>query len=318
MKKRKIWMIVASIFLLFGVAVFVTVMSINGWDFTKLSTVQYEENVHEITQEFDSVSLHTDTSDVKVLLASDNKCKVVCYEEEKLTHAVGVVDGTLVINETNRKEWTDYIGLSFEKTQVTVYLPQTAYTTLGIKASTSDVEIAKDFTFQSVDIEVSTGDVKCLASVSGALKITTSTGDVKVEGATAGGLDVTTSTGDIRVKDVSCENLSVVVSTGDATLENVRCENLVSRGSTGEMEMSNVIATGKMSIQRDTGDVEFVACDAAEIWIKTNTGDVEGSLLSPKTFVTDSGTGDVRVPQLGAGGRCEIKTSTGDIEISIR
>ena len=58
-------------------------------------------------------------------------------------------------------------------------------------------------------------------------------------------------------------------------------------------------------------------CDAAEIMINTDTGDVEGSLLSDKIFAAKSGTGDVEVPETGTGGRCIITTDTGDISITV-
>lgn len=61
----------------------------------------------------------------------------------------------------------------------------------------------------------------------------------------------------------------------------------------------------------------FIGCDAAEIYVKTSTGDVTGSLLSGKSFVTDTSTGEVNVPA-SSGGKCEIKTSTGNIKISVR
>lgn len=82
--------------------------------------------------------------------------------------------------------------------------------------------------------------------------------------------------------------------------------------------MKNVNAAEKFSIQRTTGDVKFDGCDASEIDVKTNTGDVAGSLLSDKVFIAASDTGHVDVPQTVIGGKCEITTSTGDIRISIQ
>jgi hypothetical protein len=42
-----------------------------------------------------------------------------------------------------------------------------------------------------------------------------------------------------------------------------------------------------------------------------------GTLLSSKVFIIKTDTGDVDVPKSTVGGRCEITTSTGDVEISI-
>ena len=79
--------------------------------------------------------------------------------------------------------------------------------------------------------------------------------------------------------------------------------------------MKNVIATEKFSIKRSTGDVKFDSCDAAEIFVETDTGDVNGSLLTNKVFITKTDTGRINVPNSITGGKCEIITNTGDIKI---
>ena len=82
-----------------------------------------------------------------------------------------------------------------------------------------------------------------------------------------------------------------------------------------DISLKNVIATEKISIERSIGDVKFDDCDATEIWVETDTGDVTGNLLSEKIFITETSTGDVNVPKSTKGGKCEITTSTGDIYI---
>ena len=62
----------------------------------------------------------------------------------------------------------------------------------------------------------------------------------------------------------------------------------------------------------------FDACDAAEIYVKTDTGDVTGTLLSDKKFFAESDTGKVSVPKSVTGGRCEISTDTGRIDITVK
>ena len=112
-------------------------------------------------------------------------------------------------------------------------------------------------------------------------------------------------------------DITISVSTGQSTLSDVTCKNLTTDGSTGEVFLKNVIASQAFSIDRSTGDVAFDRCDAAEILVKTSTGDVTGSLLSEKVFITDTSTGDIRVPPTTTGGKCTIKTGTGDIRIDI-
>jgi DUF4097 and DUF4098 domain-containing protein YvlB len=73
-----------------------------------------------------------------------------------------------------------------------------------------------------------------------------------------------------------------------------------------------------LSIERSTGDVKLDSVDAAEIYIDTDTGDVKGTLLSEKIIFATTDTGDVDVPRCTVGGRCEIKTDTGNIEIYLK
>ena len=126
------------------------------------------------------------------------------------------------------------------------------------------------------------------------------------------------STGDVYARGITADVFSISLSTGDVEMQNVSCNQLISTGSTGDVELTNVICNEKLTIKRSSGDVELKGCDAGEILIKTSTGDIEGSLLSAKVFIVDTKTGDKRVPSTTSGGRCEITTKTGDIEITIR
>ena len=55
----------------------------------------------------------------------------------------------------------------------------------------------------------------------------------------------------------------------------------------------------------------------AQYAIVTDTGDVTGTLCSEKIFFAESDTGRVEVPKTMSGGRCEVKTDTGKIILSI-
>lgn len=51
-KATKVWLIAAASLVLIGCMLFVGVMFATGWDFSKLSTVGYETNTHEIAEPF--------------------------------------------------------------------------------------------------------------------------------------------------------------------------------------------------------------------------------------------------------------------------
>ena len=274
----KIWLIIATSLVALGCIIFSVAMTKNYWDFTKLSTVKYETNTYQINENFSNISMNTDTADILFIPSDDKMCKVVCYEMSDMKHTTTVQNETLTINVTDEREWYDHIGITLGSPKITVYLPKTEYDSLAIKEDTGDIEVPKDFKFGSIDIS--------------------------------------TSTGDITITGVTCEGDIVInVSTGRANLTDIKCKSFISDGSTGDISLKNVIATEKFSIERSTGDVKFDACDATEIWVETDTGDVTGKLLSEKIFITQTSTGDVHVPKSTNGGKCEITTSTGDIYI---
>ncbi len=257
--KTKVWLITAAFLVLIGCILFVGVMTALEWDFNALATVEYKTNIHEIREDFDSISIDSDTADIVFLLSDDGKCRAECREQENTKHSVTVENGTLNVKQTDERTVRDLIGLNFDTPKITVYLPEREYLSLCVKVST---------------------------------------GDICVEGINVGALDLT-------------------VSTGKVTLTDISCKSVISNGSTGDILLKNVVAAEKLFIERSTGDVKLVGSDAAEICIKTDTGDVTGSLLTDKTFVAQSDTGRVDVPKNVSGGRCEISTDTGNIKITV-
>lgn len=316
----KIWLIIAACLVAVGLLLFAAVMTWHHWDFSKLSTVKYVSNAHEVTETFHSISLTTNTADVDFVLSEDGVCRVECYEEEKSQHTVSIQDGILTIAVSDERAWYHHIGISWESPKLTVFLPQTQYEKLSVKANTGDISISKDFCFKCVDILTDTGDVTTSASAKGAIKIKTDTGKIQVENIAALSLELSVSTGKITANFIDCRegDVTVNVSTGKAFLDSVWCRNLTSNGDTGDLSLTNVIASDRFSIKRDTGDVRFETCDATEIFVTTDTGDVSGSLCSDKIFFTKTDTGDVDVPRSMTGGKCEITTDTGDIRIEIQ
>lgn len=315
-KSTKAWLITAGSLVLLGCIIFVCTMSVLKWDFQKLSTVKYETNTYDVTDAFNDISLTTDTADIIFALSGDGKCRVECYEEENAKHSVTVENNELVVKINEQKSWYDYIGFYLGSPKITVYLPKAEYGVLTINESTGSIKAPKDLSFKSADISVSTGDIDFFAASQEAVKIKTSTGNICIENNTVGSLDLSVTTGKATVSGVTCNGgITVGVSTGKAALTDIACKSVTSSGSTGDIYLKNVVAAEKLSIERSTGNVKFDRSDAAEIFVKTNTGNVTGSLLTDKVFITQTDTGDVSVPKTVTGGRCEIKTDTGDIKI---
>ena len=315
MKKTWIWIIIAASLMIAGALIFGGTMFATNFEFSE----KFETHEQEISGDVKSVLINTDETGIKILPSEDGKCRVVCVEKKLCHHSVSVTDGELSIKLEDNRKWYDYISFfNFKSPSITVYLPADCIAELKIDAKTADVYIEKDFTFESVDISLSTGDIFCNASSKSIVKIETTTGDISLARMSAETIDLKASTGDIYLYETEASgDISVKVTTGETKLNSVKCKNLTSIGTTGDAGLRLVAAEGHMHIERNTGEIEFHSCDAETVEFKTSTGDVEGSFTSDKIFNCKTSTGKIEVPRSSSGGFCDITTSTGDIEIEI-
>ena len=276
-------------------------------------------DTHEITETFSHISVDVQTSNIIFALSDDGRCRVECYEDQNAKHSVTVQNNTLVIKSSS-KPWYKYIGFNFVTPKLTIYLPENVYGSLFIDNSTGTIDISQNLTFESAELSTSTGKITFAnAVVSDLIQIKAITGHIYLENLSAGSIDTSCSTGKTTMTNVDCtKNITLSTSTGSTHLTDITCRNLATTGNTGKISLKNVIASENFSIQRNTGNVEFEGCDAAQIFIKTNTGDITGTLLSGKIFAFPESTlGKVDVPKTYTGGLCEIISNTGNIKISL-
>lgn len=317
-KTGKSWLAAAAILVLLGAVLFTVAMAASGWDLHKLGTVAYTTNTYKPGGDFENISIDVETTEIEFALSDDGECKVVCYEDEKIRHSVSVRNGTLIIHTVDTRKWYEHISVSFDAPKLTVYLPRAEYGSLTVKTHTGDITVPEGLFFDTLSIEGHTCDVSCSASAGESVEIDLSTGGIALEGVTAGRMKLTTDTGRIRVRRASVgESIRIETDTGRVTLEDVSCKDLDAKSDTGSITLENVVGSGRFEIESDTGDVTLDRSDAGEISVKTDTGDVTGRLLSDKIFLTRTDTGRVNVPRSTTGGKCEIKTSTGDIRVEV-
>ena len=316
---KKAFIIIAVVLVVAGLAVMAGVMIAVRFDFGQFKKTDKVTNTYAPEGIFTSVDIDTDTADILLLPSDDGKLKVVCEETEKIKHSVTVEDSVLMIKVEDTRDWTDRFMFFTDSMKITVYLPAGKYESIKIREETGDVSLPADFSFGSIDVKISTGKVNCSASADGEIGIETSTGNITLSGTTSKSAVLKASTGHVSVDRVTVsDGLSVRVSTGKTTVADTVCGSFETDGSTGRVTMKN-LTSGSFDIERGTGDVIFEDCDAGEIKVKTSTGDVTGTLLTGKNFITGTSTGSVRVPASSPdGGRCEIRTSTGEISLSVK
>ena len=172
---RRFFIILAFLLIIAGVGL-VTVYGVKtGFKFK----AELVTNTHDDIESFDSLDLDIDIADVEFI--NSDSIKVVCIETEKLTHSVKVENNTLKINYVDELKWYEKIfGLPFRDTKIEVYFPYNHYQNLTIKSSTGDIVIPSEYSFDKINVTLSTGDAKIKASAN-EFNFTASTGELYLE-----------------------------------------------------------------------------------------------------------------------------------------
>lgn len=279
-KKTKVWLILAVSFLLAGGILFTGVMMALDWDFAKLSTTEFTLAEYEVSELYKNIHIDTETSDVVIIPSDVRKTTVTCFEQENMKHLVAVVDGTLTIKLEDTRAFHHHIAINFRKPQIKVYIPRGEYGNLSIEATTGNVLIQNGFSFENIDVSLTTGDIRCNAYAKKGIKLKTTTGDIR--------------------------------------MEDVRAWNAELRLTTGNVYMLNVVLSGNVLVYGTTGIIRLDDCDAKDIYIKLTTGDVFCRFLSYKAVDAHTSTGKMDYLLGVTGDPCYITTTTGDIIVSYR
>ena len=258
MSKTKIWLVTATALVLSGVLLCVGVMMALKWDFLKLSTAHYERNNYEIQEDFHSISIIGDTSDITFIPTPDEMASVFCFEDAKAKHSISVENGTLIIEQTDKRNWYDNIGIIVHDPDIKVYLPQQKYDTLTVTESTGDIEISSGFSFETIDISLSTGDINLTDVNCNKLITAGNTGDVTLKNVIAAeSFHITRTTGDVLLENCDAQTLKIETNTGDVTGSLLSNKIFIAETSTGDIDLPQSVSGGNCEITTTTGDIEI-------------------------------------------------------------
>ena len=295
MSKGKIFFLVLSIILIVGGMTIFGVCYARGNRFD--DNIQYVNNTYELKEEFNKINIDLSISKVEIIKGEKNV--VLVTETDKLVHEIKVLDNELKITNVDKTQWYEKFLIFGTKYSVKICLTDYIYESLNIKCSIGDVRVNEGFEFKNVNVDASTGSV-----VFNTLK--------------ADNLVAKLSTGHFEISGGNVGNINVVGSTGEIVLKNVNTNKAEFKASTGEIRLDNVIAAQELRANASTGSIRFDGIDAPLIVMEASTGSISGSVLHDMIFVASTSLGSVRVPSSTTGGRCELKTSTGSINVSIK
>ena len=300
MKLYKKIIIIISVLLIVagGIITIIAERSIDWNDSSIFDVAAPKAVTYEVEEKFENISANATASNIRLAVSDDGKCKVVCDESKKFTYRVEVKDNTLEVSIKETGEWYQlYFG--WHDTEITIYLPEKAYGKFSATSTSGDIYAPDDFEFGSAQIKSTSGDIRFLSSVKGDAVLKTTSGTVRAEKFTA-------------------KYVEAISTSGEVTLTDIECCDIRAEATSGDVEIICVIAENHLHAECVSGDIELHSSDAQTLFLKSTSGDIEGSLLSEKVFITDTTSGEVQVPHTTSGGKCEIKTTSGDVEIIIK
>lgn len=316
---KKIAIIIACV--MTGVGILILLAAVIGinFDFTRLNTVKTERVSYTIEEDFDSIHVDCMESDVKFVKSDSDECIVECVQEEHVSHEAEVKDGTLNITRIDEREGHEYfmIMFNFEETGVTVHLPEDEYEKLWIKTLSGDIAIPEGFSFSDAEVSTESGDIMCQAKASGSITVKSKSGDAVVMNSSAEDILAKSLSGDVMINSADAVNkLTAEALSGDVEVCDANADNLSASSTSGDIELLRVSAV-EFNAVTTSGDIEFSRCDADDIRMKSTSGDISGTLLSEKMFSVHTTSGHVNVPDDGGSGKCEISTTSGNVNMRI-
>lgn len=259
MNKTKIWLVVAVLLILIGSIVLGVVMMKLNWDFTALSTTEYETNTTNVDAEYKNISITTDTADIELVFSDESK--VVCREQINAKHLVEVKDGTLFVKLSDDRKWYEHVGINFEGSKITVYLSQKDYGTVSVKTATGNVK-AEDLTAELVDISVTTGRINLAHIDCKNLTTNGNTGKTILKNViVAEKLYVTRTTGGVNLDGCDASEIVIKTNTGDVTGTLLTEKVFIAHTDTGRVKVPNTTSGGRCEITTDTGNIKITIAD---------------------------------------------------------
>ena len=290
-KKRtgKTLLIIGLLLAVIGLSLFIGGMTVNHWDFSKMSTVQLQDNEYECNENTTDVTIRFLYSDIRVE-RSETAAKIkITYPitVDRKENPVSFVeireeDGAITLNESGKFLWEhQFFSVHIPKAKLVITLPADGTHNLDLHTECGDIIVKK-------------GDYARLTA-------DTDLGEVHVTEATfTEEINLQTDCGDIIMKNIRGEK-TVIATTNLGTIE------------------SEFVTAPQINLSADSGDLEILFLAGNNIRLETDLGDIEGTITgSEKDFTISAGTnlGSCNLTNRTGGSKnLFVHTGLGDIEI---
>lgn len=307
-------------------------------NFTEKSTFGDTLRTYTAESSICGVAADCGPADFILLPSENNTCRVECAENETVHYVVTTENSVLHICRADSR--TMFSFFKFYRAQrsepVRVYLPQGAYKSLEVKATSGDITVPAGYIFDTASLHGASGDIACCAEF-GSLSAETASGDIALKNAKCNAAELCAASGDATLENVklgknSCietasgkvqitnletAELNVETASGKVSLENAECAALHINTASGGVELTHTVSANAMEIGTASGSIRLENCDAASLALDSMSGSVVGTLNTGKAFRAQSRSGKIDIPFDSGTGTCKVSTLSGSIRIKI-
>ena len=247
--------------------------------------------------------------------ASDKKLEIILDQDITDQVALRVSSGELTVKGLKSA------GADFSTVSGGIRLSDIVSTDVfNIKSSSGDVH-ADRVDAASLSIATDSGDLSASRVRStDRVKLHSASGDIDAGRLiVAGDMTVECASGDVDLSDVECgEALNVRNVSGDIDLDGISCRAAEWFAVSGEVSASDIDIAGPLTSSTVSGDISIDSARARGLNMKSISGDITVELknAAEHTFKAASRVGEVNVPGTYGPLTAEIKSTTGDIDIS--
>lgn len=320
-KTKKILLIIAIICIVIGGIITILALAAVKFNIFKFNTVNFENKTCIINDDFENINVYEVSFDITFIKSDNNECKIIYPEGDQIKQTISVENNTLKVAYKDERKWYERIGFYWlDDDGIKIYLPKNEYEKLYISSVSGDICVPDNFTFSETDLESTSGEIEFYSITKNRLNAETVSGDLNIKNVN-GSLTAKSTSGEIYISNISTKTINIKTTSGDISLIDAKnTENIEINSTSGDISINDTVNTKDTLIQSTSGEVSLMNFDSEYLKIETVSGDVEGSLLSEKVFITDTTSGDVDVP-IGnslAFGECVVSTTSGDISFKIK
>jgi lia operon protein LiaG len=278
--------LVAGLVVLFLIGVggsVITISASGGLNFNTADLNQSETIDGDFIQNISVESASTDVSireaagqgDIKVALTGKVSKKLKDDYKLKVSEKNGTLDVDLEVENIFR------MGVMIIRdVKIEIIVPEKKFDTLAVQVSSGDIQ-ADSLKSKEMKLETKSGDLMMKdLGIDGALEVHVASGDVKISDSSAKDLKFKATSGDMMIDGISAGSANLYTASGDIKIKDLTGE-ILAKITSGDLNISNEKASGSITAETASGDVN--------ISFKEKPGDLAVD------FKANSGEGNVQL-----------------------